>query len=67
MNNLPMFARIRQVPQIVPGTNESLLRRLEAQGRLPGVYSGKTKLVNVPMLIEQLNKASMGRGETEHE
>lgn len=58
MENIPMLARIRQVPTYVPGTNESLLRRWEAQGKLPGVYSGKTKLVNIPMLIEMLNAES---------
>lgn len=63
MENTPMFARIRQVPKIVPGTNESLLRRMEAQGKLPGVYSGKTKLVNVPMLVEPLNNESRTEGE----
>lgn len=48
---------IRQVARqgIAP---ESYLRRLEAQGKLPGVYSGRTKLVNVPLLLEQLNRES---------
>ena len=55
----PIFARIRQVPAILPGVTESYLRRLEAQGKLPGPYSGKTKLVNVPMLIDLLNAESV--------
>ena len=58
MENTPILARIRQVPAILPGVTESFLRRLEAQGKLPGPYSGKTKLVNVPMLIELLNEES---------
>lgn len=62
MNSIPMLARIRQVPKYVPGTTESYLRRLEAQGRLPGPYNGKTKLVNIPMLIEQINAESRVEG-----
>lgn len=58
MENAPILARIRQVPAILPGVTESYLRRLEAQGKLPGPYSGKTKLVNVPMLVEMLNAES---------
>lgn len=39
--------------------SEYALRLLEAQGRLPGVYVGKRKLVNVPLLLEQLERESM--------
>lgn len=59
MNSLPMLARIRQVPKIIPGITEHYLRQLEAQGRLPGPYSGKTKLVNIPMLIAQIDAESL--------
>lgn len=38
--------------------SEHYLRRREAQGILPGVYSGKKKLVNVPALMEQLDRES---------
>ena len=53
------FQTIRQVAKsgILP---EHYLRMLEAQKRLPGIYSGRTKLVNVPMLLEQLDEESKG-------
>ena len=53
------FLTIRQVAKsgILP---EHYLRMLEAQKRLPGVYSGRTKLVNVRMLLEQLDDESKG-------
>ena len=38
--------------------SEYSLRRLEAQGRLPGVYVGPKKPINVPLLREQLNRES---------
>ena len=47
------------------GLAESFLRRMEAQGQLPGVYSGNTKLVNVPMLLKKLNDESERCGRTE--
>ena len=65
---VPMLARIRQVPRILPGVTEYYLRQLEAQGKLPGPYSGKTKLVNIPQLIELINvdsKAGMNTEGTE--
>ena len=58
MESVPMLARIRQVPKLVPGVTEYYLRLLEAQGKLPGPYSGKTKLVNIPLLIELINSES---------
>ena len=39
--------------------SEHFLRVLEAEGRLPGIYTGNRKLVNVPLLVEQLNRESM--------
>ena len=53
------FLTIRQVAKmgILP---EHYLRMLEAQKRLPGVYSGRTKLVNVRMLLQQLDNESKG-------
>ena len=58
MESVPMLAKIRQVPKLVPGVTEYYLRQLEAQGKLPGPYSGRTKLVNIPLLIEQINAES---------
>lgn len=37
------------------------LRLLEKQGRLPGVRSGNRFLVNVPLLIEQLDRESLAQ------
>lgn len=39
--------------------SEHHLRLLEKQGRLPGVRSGNRFLVNVPLLIEQLDRESL--------
>ena len=45
MTNLPQFLTIRQTAKtgILP---EHLLRRLEKQGKLPCIYSGKKCLIN---------------------
>ena len=57
------FLTIRQIAK--SGLlSEHYLRMLEAQKKLPGIYSGRTKYVNVPMLIEQLDNESRG-GESE--
>ena len=53
------FLTIRQVAK--EGIlSEHHLRMLEAQKKLPGVYSGRKKLVNVPMLLKQLDEESKG-------
>lgn len=39
---------------------EHLLRLMEKQGRLPGIYSGRKKLVNLELLEEQLREESTG-------
>lgn len=51
------FLTIRQAAatEIV---NENFLRRLVAQGRCPGIYSGKRFLVNIDALSEQLDAES---------
>lgn len=41
--------------------SESFIRRLVAQGRCPGVYSGTRFLVNVPKLIEYIDAESVKR------
>ena len=40
--------------------SECYLRRLEHAGKLPGFYSGVKKMVNVSMLMDQIEKESMG-------
>ena len=52
------FLTIRQTAKtkVLP---EYTLRLMEKQGRLPGVRSGNRFLVNVPLLIEQLDRESM--------
>ena len=59
-----VFLTIREVAK-TGLLSEYALRLMEAQGRLPGVYVGKRKLVNVPMLLDQLERESMAglRGE----
>lgn len=60
MTNLPQFLTIRQTAKtgILP---EHLLRRLEKQGKLPCIYSGKKCLINFSKLVEQLNNPT-GKG-----
>lgn len=52
-----MFKTIRQTAKqgVAP---ESLIRRLVAQGKCPGIYSGTRFLVNVEALTEQLDRQS---------
>lgn len=54
------FLTIRQTAKtkVLP---EYTLRLMEKQGRLPGVRSGNRFLVNVPLLIEQLDRESMAQ------
>ena len=40
--------------------SEHLLRLMEKQGRLHGIYSGRKKLVNLELLEEQLREESAG-------
>lgn len=51
---IPRFLSITQTAAtgILP---EYALRRLAAQGRLPGIYSGRKFLVNFDRLVEELN------------
>ena len=37
---------------------ESRLRKMHKQGKLPGIWSGKKFLVNVPRLNEELDRES---------
>lgn len=52
-----MFQTIRQVARFLK-IPEGLVRRLVAQGRCPGVYSGNRFLVNVEALREYLDAES---------
>lgn len=38
--------------------SEYALRLLETQGKLPGIYVGRRKMVNLPLLINQLERES---------
>ena len=40
---------------------EHHLRLLEKQGKLPGIRSGNRFLINVPILIEQLDRESLAQ------
>ena len=50
------YLSIRQVAE-TGLVSEHLLRLMEKQGRLPGIYSGRKKLVNLELLEEQLREA----------
>lgn len=52
-----MFRSVRETARlgIAP---ESFIRNLVAQGKCPGIYSGKKFLVNVEQLREYLDAAS---------
>lgn len=56
-----MFKTIRQTAAqgIAP---ENLIRRLVAQGKCPGIYSGNRFLVNVEALTEWLDEQSREHG-----
>lgn len=60
---MPVFKTIRQTAS-TGWITESHLRRLVAEGKCPGIYSGKRFLVNVNALAEQLDAES--RGERRH-
>ena len=51
------FMTIREVAK-TGLISEHYLRQLEKQGRLPGVYSGKKKLVNYDKLVALLDAES---------
>ncbi len=57
MKEYPVFLSIRNVAS--KGIlSENHLRKMHAQGRLPGVKTGRTFRVNVDQLIELLNRES---------
>jgi len=52
------FASIRETVTRT-GLSERYIRQLKSDGKLPCVMSGKKCLVNIPQLIEVMNKISM--------
>lgn len=54
---LPIFGTIREVARMGIMT-EHHLRQREAQGKLPGIYCGNVKRVNIRLLLEQLDTES---------
>lgn len=55
-----MFMTIRETAK-TGMISEHHLRIMEKQGRLPGVRSGNRFLVNLPLLIEQLDRESLAQ------
>lgn len=58
------FVTIRQAAS-TGVLSEYTLRLMEKQGRLPGIRSGKRFLVNLPLLIEQLDRESLAQMQSE--
>ena len=58
------FVTIRQAAS-TGVLSEYTLRIMEKQGRLPGIRSGNRFLVNLPLLIEQLDRESLVQMQSE--
>lgn len=58
MSTEQRFMTIRQTAAAGYDT-EFHLRLLQKQGKLPGFFSGRTFKVNVPLLVEQLDRESL--------
>lgn len=58
MNAVQRFMTIRQTAAAGYDT-EFHLRLMQKQGKLPGFFSGRTFKVNVPLLVEQLDRESL--------
>ena len=52
-----VYHSIRESARLT-GLSEYFLRQRQRAGFIPGIYSGKKFLVNVPSLMEQLNTAN---------
>lgn len=52
------FLTIRQAAAAGYDT-EFHMRLMQKQGKLPGFFSGRTFKVNIPMLVEQLDRESV--------
>lgn len=57
-----VFCSIRDTSRKL-GLSEYFLRKMLKKGKLPGVYSGRKFLVNIPSLLELLS--SMEEGKTD--
>ena len=57
MKECSRFLTIREVAKtgLLP---EHYLRMMERQWRLPGIYAGRKKLINVPQLVKMLDAES---------
>lgn len=53
--------RFQSIPETrrSTGLSEYYLRKLVKEGKVPGTYSGKKFLVNVPALLAQLEREGM--------
>lgn len=60
MNAKQKFMTIRQTAAAGFDT-EFHLRLMQKQGKLPGFFSGRTFKVNVPLLLEQLDRESLAQ------
>lgn len=58
MKELQAFPTIRQEARSGETTTECHLRRMLAQGELPGFYVGRTFRINHEQLVEKLNNMS---------
>lgn len=61
MDETKKFLTIRQTAR-AGYWSESGLRRMQKEGKLPGVKSGGRFMVNIPMLVEMLDSESERNG-----
>lgn len=54
-----VYHSIRETAKLT-GLSEYFIRQLHKTGAVPGIYSGKKFLVNVPSLLESLNTSIEG-------
>lgn len=59
-----VYHSIRETAKLT-GLSEYFIRQLFKAGAVPGIYSGKKFLVNVPSLLESLNASTEGVRENE--
>ena len=55
----PIFQSIKDTVKVT-GLSEFYLRKLLKSGNLPHTMSGNKVLVNVPLLVEQIEKGELG-------
>lgn len=59
-----VYHSIRETAKLT-GLSEYHIRQLHKSGVVPGIYSGKKFLVNVPSLLESLNASTEGVSKNE--